>query len=89
MGADNTQGCHGYTILIYVQLWRVCVCVRVCMRACLCVQAPDGGREGTWFPPATPAGEPVLNKVNWLIGSEQVKAQPVMIILCVCSFIFF
>lgn len=58
-------------IFIYMQLW--CVCV-------LC--APAGRREGTGFPRAMPAGAPGLNKVNWLIGPQQVKAQLVMITLC-------
>ena len=74
----------------------VCVCVRerVCVCVCVCVLwAPAGGSEGTWLAPTTPGGAPVLNKVNWLIGSEQVKAQPVVIKLffglrvfqvCVC-----
>ena len=58
--------------------------------ACACVLwAPAGGREGTCFPPAMPAGAPVLNKVNWLIGSVQVKAQPVVITLCMWGFLVY
>lgn len=36
-----------------------------------------------------PAGAPVLNKVNWLIGSQQVKAQLVVITLCMWSFLVY
>ena len=63
-------------VLIYVQLWHVHVCFEHQLEA----------EQGTWFPLAVPAGAPVLNKVNWLIGSEQVKAQPVVITLCMCVF---
>lgn len=54
---------------------------------CMCVLCtPAGGKEETGFPPAMPAGAPVLNKVNWLIGPQQVKAQLVMITLCMGLF---
>lgn len=78
-----TKSVHTTRLAIAItQFWFIYNC-----GMCVCVLwAPAGGRDGTWFPPAMPAGAPVLNKVNCLIGSEQVKAQPVVITLCMGCF---
>ena len=83
MGADREYTQHKWLSPLHsfdlcAAMAGVCIfeCVCVCVRA---LWAPAGGSEGTRLAPTTPGGAPVLNKVNWLIGSEQVKAQPVVI----------